>query len=119
MEKVIKQLRFRPALPTVVGNVDYERERDLLIRIDELLITGGIEEKFVQESMAQWRQSSEARAQNAKFQRRREELCPVAFRTLILMEVIGESYRVTSQRIAQCPLFQWFYHLDHLGIWGS
>ena len=42
MEKVIKQLRFRPALPTVVGNVDYERERDLLIRIDELLITGAV-----------------------------------------------------------------------------
>lgn len=116
MGKVIKQLRFRPALPSVQGNVDYERERDLLIRIDELLIASGIEEKFVQQSMAQWKQSTEARAQNAKYQRRKEELCTVALRAMILMEVIGESYRVTSQRIAQCPLFQWFCQLDYLGV---
>ncbi len=116
MGKVIKQLRFRPALPSIHGNVDYERERDLLIRINELLIASGIEERFIEESMTLWKQSAGARAQKASFQRRRHELCTVALRATILMEVIGESYRVTSQRIAQCPLFQWFCQLDYLGV---
>ena len=116
MEKVAKQLRFRPALPSIQGNVDYERETDLLIRIDELLIDSGIEERFVEEGMSQWRQSAGRRILSAKVQRRRLELCRVALRAMVLMEVIGESYRVTSQRIAQCPLFQWFCQLDHLGV---
>lgn len=116
MEKLPKQLRFRPALPTVIGNVDYEREKDLLIRIDDLLIASGIEARFVKESMAQWKQSSAAKASSAKVQHRKEELCRVALRSMLLMEVIDESYRGTSQRLAQCPLFQWFCRLDHLGV---
>ncbi|MDA7510435.1 transposase [Verrucomicrobia bacterium] len=116
MEKIPKQLRFRPALPAVIGNVDYEREKELLIRIDELLIASGIEARFVRESMVQWKQSSAATGSSAKALHRREELSGVALRSMLLMEVIDESYRVTSQRLAQCPLFQWFCRIDHLGV---
>ena len=116
MGKISEQLRFRPVLAEVVGNVDYQREKELLIRIDELLITSGIEKMFIRESMAQWKESSIGAAANAKLEGRREELSGVALRSMILMEVINESYRGISRRLAQCPLFQWFCGLDHVGV---
>jgi hypothetical protein len=33
-------------LPTIVGNVDYERLRTQLIRIDQLLVQSGIQQQF-------------------------------------------------------------------------
>ena len=106
MGKISEQLRFCPASPEVVGNVDYQREKELLIRMDELLVKSGIEGMFVRESMVQWKESSAGANSNAKLERRREELSVVALRSMILMEVIDESYRGISRRLAQCPLFQ-------------
>lgn len=53
---------------------------------------------------------------SAKVRHRGEELSGVALRCMLLMEVIDESYRGTSQRLAQCHLFRWFCCLDHLGV---
>ncbi len=49
-------LELRPALPTVVGNVDYLTLRQRLEQIDALLRDGGVEREFVQRALDQWNQ---------------------------------------------------------------
>ena len=39
------QQPLQPPLPTIEGNVDYQRLRDQLLRIDQLLIQSGVEER--------------------------------------------------------------------------
>lgn len=48
------QPHLSPALPTVVGNVDYQTLRRQLDRIDQLLDQGGVENRFVLLSMCDW-----------------------------------------------------------------
>ena len=38
---------LRPSLPTIEGNIDYERLRQQLLRIDQLLLQGGIQAQFI------------------------------------------------------------------------
>ena len=116
MEKLPHQLRFRPVLPEVIGNVDYKREKDLLIRIDELLILSGLEQQFVETSLEQWLQAEDGKKVGANAIRKRKEHSKVALRCMVLCQLLGMSYRETSQRLAECPLFQWFCGLDHLGV---
>ena len=44
-------LSLRPPLPTIVGNVDYRKTRQELLRIDALLIQSGIEQRFIAHSL--------------------------------------------------------------------
>jgi hypothetical protein len=44
------QSELRPALPTIEGNVDYAEFRRQLLRIDELLVHGGVEADFLHAS---------------------------------------------------------------------
>ena len=55
IRKITQATEVSSALPAVIGNVDCEREKDLSIRIDELLIASGIEARFVKESIVQWK----------------------------------------------------------------
>jgi IS5 family transposase len=116
MEILATQLRMRPALPEVIGNVDYQREKDLLIRIDKILIASGIEKTFVTQSVEKWKDEEIQGAVSAEMERRRVTLSSVALRCMITMDVLGESYRTMSKRLAECPLFQWFCGLDELGV---
>jgi hypothetical protein len=43
-----------PALPVVLGNVDYRDFESQLRRIDQLLLFGGVEKSFVEESLARY-----------------------------------------------------------------
>jgi hypothetical protein len=36
-----------PDLPTIVGNVDYQTLRAQLVRINQILVSGGVEADFV------------------------------------------------------------------------
>ena len=42
---------LRPSLPTIVGNVDYQRLRQRLEQIDALLRHSGVERSFVQTAL--------------------------------------------------------------------
>jgi len=46
------QSELRPALPTVIGNVDYQKFEKELKRMDEVLILSGVEERFVESCVA-------------------------------------------------------------------
>jgi hypothetical protein len=110
------QPEFRPALPTVHGNVDYRRFEALLKRVDEILKISGLENLFIRLSLADYR----ARAAEdgvkvkdwmlARYQRHSRQ----ALRCEVLRKLLGEDFREMSCRLAQCPLFQWFCQIDAL-----
>ena len=45
------QAPLRPVLPTIVGNCDYAEFSELLHRVDELLITSGVERLFIERNL--------------------------------------------------------------------
>ena len=51
MQSITYQPFLRPALPQVFGPKEYREERQLFIRIDELLSTSGLEAEFIGLSM--------------------------------------------------------------------
>ena len=50
------QPTLSPALPVVLGNVDYRDFEAQLRRIDQLLLTSGVEKSFVEQSLARYDQ---------------------------------------------------------------
>ena len=54
MNKVTLQLDLSPAVPNVYGNLDYREFRDTLIKIDEILIKSGFEDKLITETLDQY-----------------------------------------------------------------
>ena len=53
MSSIAYQPHLRPALPQVEGPKEYRQERELFIRLDEILTTSGLEQEFIRLSMAQ------------------------------------------------------------------
>ena len=96
-----------PKLPTVLGNVDYLTLRQRLEQIDVLLRQSGVEQDFVERSLAIWMQNSESEPsalQQIKFQNRSRR----ALRCTLLRTLLQEDYRGFSCQLAGNPLYQWF-----------
>lgn len=108
------QGEFRPVLPTVLGNVDYQRFEEDLLRMDQILDLGGVEQLFVELSLERWLAQSTDRIPSAKEQARHQKLSAQALRCVVLMKWLGEDLRGMSRRLAECPLFQWFCGVDRL-----
>ena len=110
------QPEFRPALPTVHGNVDYRRFEELLKRIDPILQVSGVESLFAQMSLEDYRAC--AAAKKVKLDdwmlQRHQRHSRQALRCEVLRKLLGEDFRGMSRRLAECPLFQWFCRIDAL-----
>jgi hypothetical protein len=102
------ELHLQPALPTVLGNIDYHQLREQFQRIDELLIHSGLETQFVQECLEQWRVECAPRQLSAKAQLRFQEQSRGALRCNIARILLGEAYRDFAVRLADSPLFNSF-----------
>jgi hypothetical protein len=115
MGKVIPfQTDFRPVLPTVLGNVDYRHFEEDLLRMDEILDLGGVEQLFVELSLERWLAQSTDRAPSAQQQARFQKQSAQALRCVVLKHLLGEDLRGMSRRLAECALFQWFCGVDRL-----
>ncbi len=110
MQILTLQHEFRPTLPNIYGTCDYKRFREMLIKIDDILIKGGLEHDIVSktldhqaenEEMAQKQLSS--KQSNAQYNKLRH-----ALRCNIARHLTGESYRAFGIRLADSQLFQWF-----------
>ena len=108
------QSEFRPVLPTVRGNVDYQRFEADLLRMDEILELGGVEQLFVEQSLELWLAGSSERVPTAKEQGKYQQRSAQALRCLVLKHLLGEDLRGMSRRLAECALFQWFCGVDRL-----
>ena len=94
-----------PALPVVLGNVDYHEFEVLLRRVDQILIASGVETAFVEQSLAQFAQQSPAATLPARQHHQQQSYR--ALRCTVLRGLLGEDYRGLSRRLAECPLFRW------------
>lgn len=113
------ELHLQPALPTVLGNLDYHQLRQKLQRIDELLIQSSLEKQFVQECLTQWQTECAPRQPSAKAQLRFEEQSRYALRCNIARILLGEAFRNFAARLADSPLLQSFCgmsRLDHIRV---
>jgi hypothetical protein len=101
-----------PALPVILGNVDYQDFEFQLHRLDELLIASGVEKSFVEQSLARYDQQFSAAKTKARVRHQRHSYR--ALRCNVLRGLLGEDYRGMSRRLAECPLFRWFCGLEAL-----
>jgi hypothetical protein len=108
------QSEFRPVLPTVRGNVDYQRFESDLRRMDQILELGGVEQRFVELSLEGWLKRAGQRVPTAKEQNKYQQRSAQALRCLVLKQLLGEDLRGMSRRLAECALFQWFCGVDRL-----
>ena len=102
---------FRPTLPTVVGNVDYQTLRQRLEQIDALLQASGVEREFVRRALELWNPGGlrpVSARQQVQFQLRSRR----ALRCTILRTLLQEDYRGFSCQLAGHPLYQWFCLVD-------
>ena len=125
MKIVQYQPELSPALPVVVGNVDYAEFKEMLQRIDEILMRGGVERDFVRRRLEQYEADVEEYARQEKKPKRDvsvKELAKVekhavqALRCNVVRELTGESTRGLSTRLADSPLLQWFCKIDRVDV---
>ena len=117
----MEQLEFRPRLPVVVGNADYQQHEERLLRMDELLRQSGLVAVCVERCTTQWLQQLKAQAARAgkcfhepssKQLTRYQRLCRQALRCNLARQWLGKEYRTFSLRLAESSLLQWFCQVD-------
>jgi len=116
---ILEFQRFlRPALPVILGNVDYQQHESFVRRVDEILITGGVEETFVRLCLECWDKQHECEGEGSRKHKARKTYQGHCFRALrceLLRTFLRADYREFSVLLAQCPLYQWFCGLDQMG----
>ena len=120
------QPHLNAPLPIVIGHKDYKEFRSQLERIDELLIKGGVEKKFVElclehkeKELKKLVKNSEDSSEPQLSARQTKMLGKVARRALrcsIARELTSDSYRDFSNRLADSYLFQRFCLIDQLAV---
>jgi transposase, IS5 family len=108
------QQPLQPPLPTIEGNVDYQRLRHQLLRIDQLLIQSGIEEQFITATFDDWKVRCKFKHIPAKAQRQIQIHARRALRCNIVRTLLMEDFRGLAIRLADSPLFQHFCGLSEL-----
>jgi len=101
-----------PALPVVLGNVDYQDFEACLQRLDQLLSLSGVEKSWVEQCLARYDQQFPTAKTKARARHQRHSYR--ALRCNVLRGLLGEDYRGLSRRLAECPLFRWFCGLEEL-----
>jgi IS5 family transposase len=108
------QQSLQPPLPTIEGNVDYQRLRQQLLRIDQLLIQSGIEPQFIAASFEHWKARCQFKHIPAKAQRQIQIHARRALRCNIVRTLLMEDFRGLAIRLADSPLLQHFCALSEL-----
>lgn len=101
------QESLRPVLPSVLGCKDYQEERQLLERVDQILGSSGLEAKFLRLSGEDFEAGERVQAGGRALQRHLRHSAR-ALRCMVLMKLVGGSYREMSVRLAHSPLYRWF-----------
>jgi hypothetical protein len=104
-----------PDLPTIVGNVDYQTLRAQLVRIHQILISGGVEVDFVRRSLPLRMKEAHPRYQSStKYQQMMQEHSARALRCNIVRVLLQVDFRGMSTRLADSPLLQRFVGIARL-----
>ena len=109
-KSILIQEQLRPALRKVLGCRDYQEQEKLLIRVDRILRESGVERLFVELSLKRYSREGEGKVSHRDLVRQSER-SERALRCTVLKNLLGEDYRETSVRLAECELFRWFCKL--------
>lgn len=107
------QPEFRPVLPTIEGNVDYQEFRGQLERMDEILVQGGFESKVVELRLKRWMKEGGKDADTKQVKIFQIQTMK-AFRCNHARTLLSEDFRGMSCRIADSALLQRFCIIDRL-----
>ena len=100
------ELPLPQVLPTIEGNVDYRQLREQLLRINGLLLSSGLETRFLERDLTRW--LGKRKRTSPKAQQNRQRHSRRALRCNIARLLIGEDYRGFAARLADSPLLQYF-----------
>ena len=108
------QSPLRPALPVVLGNVDFIGFEALLRRMDEILVASGLERLFLEASMDRYHAQAQLAGSTptCKAILKHQQRSVQALRTMVLKPILGEDYRGLSRRLAECALFRDFCRIE-------
>lgn len=115
MTLIAEPMELCPALPRIVGNMDYREFEGRLRRMDELLRISGIEDRFVERQVQAWMARS-PRAVGAKARRRHQQHCRQALRCTLARQWTEKEYRRFARRLAESALLQWFCQVGRLEV---
>jgi len=114
---------FRPALPQVLNCKDYEEEKRLLERVDQILRGSGVERLFLELSMEQFaanakklEQTGEEIVADGRSVDRYIRHSHRALRCTVLKKLIGGGYRKMSKALALTALYRWFCGCEDFGV---
>ena len=117
------QEHLRPALQAVFGCKDYEDEKRLLERVDDILRRSGLERMFLELSLeqrdanaAKMEADGEAVQDGARATERYLRHSSRALRCTILKNLVGGSYRKMSKMVAMSPLYRWFCGVEEFAL---
>ena len=106
------QLPLPTVLPTIEGNVDYREFRDQLLRINELLLTSGLETQLLETDLQRWRAGR--KHVSPKAQQNHQRHSQRALRCNIARILLKEDFRGFAARLADSPLLQFFCALSEV-----
>ena len=127
------QTSFRPPLPEIYGCADYREQRDLLIRIDELINQTNADSKFQKLCLDQFDRWKSAQEQNGdgdtqwtppynpytdtgKIKQSWLHDTQTAFRANILRFLTDRSLRGMSFQMSDSELTKWFCHINEFAV---
>lgn len=112
MRSITYQPFLRPALPHVIGPKEYREERQLFIRIDEILSHSGLEADFIELSMEHC--GFDLAKQSGRRVQSFSRSCVLALRGNIARHIKGMDHREFCIRLADSPLLQWFLQIGRV-----
>lgn len=106
------QPELRPELPLVDGPKEYQEQRSLFIRLDELLDLSNVEHRFFELSAAH--QEIDLSTFSAARLHSFKSSCSQAFRSNLARVLTGLSHREFCIRLADSTLLQWFMRISRI-----
>ena len=130
MAKIIaEQLPFRPRLPEVIGSKDYRTQRELFVRVDEILESVGADRRFIELTLARYdawqRDEGDLRSNWAPPHCPYDSTgavkdawlrhTPFSLRVNIARVLTNTSLRGMSVQLADSALIRWFCKVNEFG----
>lgn len=113
MTQITFQPDLRPALPDITGCKDYRQERELFIRIDDILTRSGLEREFIELSIQH--KQVELENMSAKQSDFFYRGCIMALRGNIARIIKKLPHREFCKLLPDSTLLRWFIGIERLG----
>ncbi len=116
MQIINIQHTLSPELPHIYCNIDYKNFRETLIKIDEILRKGRLEDKLIEAAIDKWMISAGENTSdfiNTACYPKLWKQFQFALRCNIARILAGKSFRKFSVHLSDSVLFQWFTDIHY------